>query len=168
MPTGYGFVLPDQNGWSRHLHFQAAWALVLTGLLYAIFGLVSGHLRRNLLPGKAELSWRVLSDRNRKPFAISRPSESEAWSYNVLQRLTYLFVIFVLFPLVIWTGLAMSPGIRFRGSGVVTVWAASSPRARFISSFRRSGAVPAGPRRDGLSRGIQESDASDDHGSRGT
>jgi thiosulfate reductase cytochrome b subunit len=31
--------------------------------------------------------------------------------YNVLQRLTYLFVIFVLFPLVIWTGLAMSPGI---------------------------------------------------------
>jgi thiosulfate reductase cytochrome b subunit len=27
----------------------------------------------------------------------------------VLQRLTYLFVIFILFPLVIWTGLAMSP-----------------------------------------------------------
>jgi thiosulfate reductase cytochrome b subunit len=35
----------------------------------------------------------------------------EAWSYNVLQRLTYLIVIFVLFPLVIWTGLAMSPAI---------------------------------------------------------
>jgi thiosulfate reductase cytochrome b subunit len=29
-------------------------------------------------------------------------------SYNGLQRLTYLFVIFVLFPLVIWSGLAMS------------------------------------------------------------
>ena len=40
---------------------------------------------------------------------FERPKESEAWSYNVLQRLTYLFVIFVLFPLVIWTGLAMSP-----------------------------------------------------------
>ena len=39
---------------------------------------------------------------------FKRPSESEAWSYNVLQRLTYLIVIFVLFPLVIWTGLAMS------------------------------------------------------------
>jgi thiosulfate reductase cytochrome b subunit len=40
---------------------------------------------------------------------FKRPSAAEAWSYNVLQRLTYLFVILVLFPLVIWTGLAMSP-----------------------------------------------------------
>ncbi len=35
VPTGYGYVLPDQNGWSRYLHFQAAWAVVLTGILYA-------------------------------------------------------------------------------------------------------------------------------------
>ena len=110
VPTGYGYVLPDQNGWSRYLHFQAAWALVLTGLLYAIFSLVSGHLRKNLLPGKAELSWRVLSTEIANHLRFKRPSESEAWSYNVLQRLTYLFVIFVLFPLVIWTGLAMSLG----------------------------------------------------------
>jgi thiosulfate reductase cytochrome b subunit len=41
---------------------------------------------------------------------FQRPPETEAWSYNTLQRLTYLFVIFVLFPLVVWTGLAMSPG----------------------------------------------------------
>jgi thiosulfate reductase cytochrome b subunit len=40
---------------------------------------------------------------------FERPSEAEASSYNVLQRLAYLFVIFVLFPFVIWTGLAMSP-----------------------------------------------------------
>jgi thiosulfate reductase cytochrome b subunit len=40
---------------------------------------------------------------------FKRPSEAEAWSYNVLQRLSYLSVIFVLFPFVIWTGLAMSP-----------------------------------------------------------
>ena len=40
---------------------------------------------------------------------FTRPSEEEAWSYNLLQRLTYLLVIFVLFPLVVWTGLAMSP-----------------------------------------------------------
>src|SRR5260221_1168483 len=31
VPTGYGYVLQDQNGWSRYLHFEAAWALVLTG-----------------------------------------------------------------------------------------------------------------------------------------
>src|SRR3954468_20670250 len=39
VPTGYRYVLPDQNGWSRYLHFQAAWALVLTGLVYVITGL---------------------------------------------------------------------------------------------------------------------------------
>src|ERR1700678_157070 len=38
VPTGYGYVLPDQNGWSRYLHFQAAWLAVGTGLLYVLFG----------------------------------------------------------------------------------------------------------------------------------
>src|SRR5437762_6353394 len=61
VPTGYGYVLPDQNGWSRYLHFQAAWLAVLTGLLYFVFGLVSGHFRRNLFPARADLSWRALS-----------------------------------------------------------------------------------------------------------
>src|SRR6201987_5374724 len=42
VPTGYGYVLPDQNGWSRYLHFQAAWVLVFTGVLYAIFIFLTG------------------------------------------------------------------------------------------------------------------------------
>jgi len=109
VPTGYGYVLPDQNGWSRYLHFQSAWVVVFTGLLYTIFALVSGHLRRNLLPGGTDLSWRALWTSITSHLHFKRPSEAEAWSYNVLQRLSYLFVIFVLFPLVIWTGLAMSP-----------------------------------------------------------
>src|ERR1700733_3267946 len=50
VPTGYGYVLPDQNGWSRYLHFQAAWIAVLTGLLYVISILFTGHLRKDLLP----------------------------------------------------------------------------------------------------------------------
>jgi thiosulfate reductase cytochrome b subunit len=109
VPTGYGYVLPDQNGWSRYLHFQAAWVVVFTGLLYVIFGLVSGHLRKNLLPDEADLSWRSFSTSIADHLRFKRPGEAEAWSYNVLQRLSYLFVIFVLFPFVIWTGLAMSP-----------------------------------------------------------
>jgi thiosulfate reductase cytochrome b subunit len=109
VPTGYGYVLPDQNGWSRYLHFQAAWVLVLTGLLYLISGLFTRHFGNNLLPRKSDLSWRALSMTIAKHLRFERPSEAEAWSYNVLQRFTYLFVIFVLFPLVIWTGLAMSP-----------------------------------------------------------
>src|SRR5450631_3593338 len=50
VPTGYRYVLPDQNGWSRYLHFQSAWLAVLTGLLYLAFAFFQGHLRRNLLP----------------------------------------------------------------------------------------------------------------------
>jgi thiosulfate reductase cytochrome b subunit len=71
--------------------------------------LLTGHFRRNFLLGRADLSWGMLSTTISRHLRFKRPSGAEAWSYNLLQRLTYLFVIFVLFPLVIWTGLAMSP-----------------------------------------------------------
>src|SRR5260370_21620495 len=61
VPTGYGYVLPDQNGWSPYLHFQSAWVAVLTGLLYVVFGFFNGHFRRNLLPAHARLSVWVIS-----------------------------------------------------------------------------------------------------------
>jgi thiosulfate reductase cytochrome b subunit len=109
VPTGYGYVLPDQNGWSRSLHFQSAWVLVFTGLLYAFTGLLNGHFGRNLVPERSDLSRRTLWTTIFKHVRLKRPDPAEAWSYNAVQRLTYLFVIFVLFPLVIWTGLAMSP-----------------------------------------------------------
>lgn len=112
VPTGYGYVLPDQNGWSRYLHFQAAWVLLLTGLLYMAFGFFKGHFRRNLLPAPSDRSPKGLALAIARHLRFRRPSEEEAWSYNVVQRLTYLLVIFVLFPMIIWTGLAMSPAIE--------------------------------------------------------
>src|SRR5271157_2739123 len=78
VPTGYGYVLPDQNGWSRYLHFQAAWVVVLTGLLYVIFGLLSGHLRKNLVPVKSDLLWRTFSTSVASHMRFERPSEAEA------------------------------------------------------------------------------------------
>jgi thiosulfate reductase cytochrome b subunit len=109
VPTGYGYVLKDQNGWSRSLHFQSAWLLVITGLVYAAAGLATGHFRRGLLPGKAECSPRALGSVIAHHLRFGRPEPREAWSYNPLQKISYLAVILVLFPLVIWTGLAMSP-----------------------------------------------------------
>jgi thiosulfate reductase cytochrome b subunit len=119
--TGYGYVLPDQNGWSRYLHFEAAWVAVLTALLYLAFGFFKGHFRRNLLPAPSDLSPSSLADDVARHLRFGRPSDDDAWSYNVLQRLTYLLVIFVLFPLVIWTGLAMSPAIEGAFPALVTV-----------------------------------------------
>ena len=121
VPTGYGYVLPDQNGWSRYLHFQSAWLAVGTGLLYVAFGLFKGHFRRNLLPAPSDRSPRALATAIAQHLRFKRPSEEEAWSYNALQRLSYLSVIFVLFPLVIWTGLAMSPAVASAIPGAVAV-----------------------------------------------
>jgi thiosulfate reductase cytochrome b subunit len=83
------FVLTGQTGWGRSLHFLSAWACVLNGSLYVISGLLTRHFRRDLWLG----------------------GRQEPLTYHVPQRLTYLLVIAVLFPLMIWTGLAMSPAI---------------------------------------------------------
>jgi len=117
VPTGYGYVLPDQNGWSRYLHFQSAWVAVLAGLLYVTWGLAAGHFRRDLLPKRGTVSRSTFLAYLR----FRRPGPEEAWSYNPVQRMAYLLVIFVLFPLVTWTGLAMSPGFVSALPAAVTV-----------------------------------------------
>jgi thiosulfate reductase cytochrome b subunit len=86
------FVLTGQSGWGRYLHFLSAWVCVLTGLIYGISGIFTNHFRRDLLP-------------------VTNPNKDGLLNYNPLQRLTYLGVIFLLFPVIIWTGLAMSPAL---------------------------------------------------------
>ena len=85
------------SGWGRYLHFLSAWLCVLTGLIYVLSGLVTKHFRRDLLPARSQLAGPLLS--------------SPADSYNIVQRVTYLGVVFVLFPLIVVTGLAMSPAV---------------------------------------------------------
>jgi thiosulfate reductase cytochrome b subunit len=117
--TGYGFVLADQNGWSRSLHFQTAWLLLFTGAVYAAAGLLNRHFRDNLLPALADLRPRALGNIVAQHLKFRRPAESG--SYNVLQRVTYLVVLFLLFPLMVWTGLAMSPTVTAAWPAIVTV-----------------------------------------------
>jgi len=132
--NGYSYTLPDQNGWSRYLHFQSAWVAALTGLFYLAFGFFRGHFRRNLLPQFPGLSPRKLTGSLAEHLRFRKPSEQEAWSYNVVQRLTYLAVIFVLFPLIIWTGLAMSPSTVSAFPALATVWGGQQS-ARTIHFF---------------------------------
>jgi thiosulfate reductase cytochrome b subunit len=109
VPTAYKFVMPDQNGWSRYLHFQAAWLVILTGAVYVIAGLWSGHFLRHLLPPAGQRNLQACTSIIKSYLRGQHKRVDDPLSYNVLQRTTYLFVIFVLFPLMIWTGLAMSP-----------------------------------------------------------
>jgi thiosulfate reductase cytochrome b subunit len=121
VPTGYGYVLPDQNGWSRYLHFQSAWLLAFTGLAYLVAGLRSGHFRRNLVPSSTELAWPAVRRAIAEHLRFRPASAADPWSYNLLQRVAYLLVIFVLVPAVIWTGLAMSPGFTAVWPSTVTL-----------------------------------------------
>jgi thiosulfate reductase cytochrome b subunit len=105
------FMLGGPSGWGRYMHFQAAWLCVLTGLLYAISGLFSLHFRNNLWPARGQLAWSSLSQEIRNHLRFKKPRPEEAHSYNVLQRISYVIVIFFFFPLMIWTGMAMSPSV---------------------------------------------------------
>lgn len=109
------------RGPGRYLHFLAAWVSVFTGLVYVARGLPARHFSRNLLPARGELTLgevrRVVGNHLR----FKRSSEDELASYNVLQRLSYTGVVFVLFPAAIWTGLAMSPAVTSVFPFMVTV-----------------------------------------------
>ncbi len=121
VPTGYGYTMPDQNGWSRYLHFEAAWVLVLTGLVYVAAGLLTAHFRKNLLPQPPNSGWRAFREVFGKYLRRAPPDPAESHAYNVVQRTAYLSVIFVLFPLVILTGLALSPAFNSAVPALVNV-----------------------------------------------
>lgn len=106
LPLPFVLEVPIR-GPGRYLHFLAAWVCVLTGLFYVLYGLFSQHFRKNLIPRKRDLSWRSISDH----LLLRSPAGEDSQSYNVVQRLAYLIVVFVMFPLIIWTGLGMSPAV---------------------------------------------------------
>jgi thiosulfate reductase cytochrome b subunit len=98
------------RGPGRYLHFLSAWILVLTGLVYVVIGISTHHFHNQLLPDKSHLRWNAIQKAVSDHMHFKRPPKEEAVSYNLLQRVTYLVVIFGLVPLIVWTGLAMSPG----------------------------------------------------------
>ena len=99
----------NQNGWGRSLHFLSAWILVFTGLYYLIAAIFSGHLIRELLPKKISSK---LFFQDVKDHLVKRiPPRMTGSKYGVLQKATYSVVLLFLFPVIILTGLTMSPAV---------------------------------------------------------
>lgn len=94
----------------RRWHFFFAWLLVINGLAYLAYAVASRHLTRDLLPTRTD--WRSIGQSVRDHLLLRHPRGEAATRYNVLQKLAYLGVILVLFPLVILMGWAMSPALN--------------------------------------------------------
>jgi thiosulfate reductase cytochrome b subunit len=99
------------RGPGRYLHFLTAWVTLFTGIVYVWLGLRSKHFSLDLIPTVSQLRWpaikRVVLDHLR----LKGPTGAEVLHYNLMQRLSYLIVIFFLLPFMFWSGLAMSPSV---------------------------------------------------------
>lgn len=94
----------------RRWHFFFAWLFVINGLIYMAYGVIARHFVRDLLPAQGELTPGNLRHEIVDHARLRFPKGEKARHYNALQKLTYLFVIFLLLPVMIATGLTMSPG----------------------------------------------------------
>jgi thiosulfate reductase cytochrome b subunit len=95
----------------RRWHFFFAWLFVINGIVYLGFSVLSGHFRRDLAPTAHELSPSHLGREVLDHARLRFPKGEEAKHYNALQKLAYLAVIVILLPLMVLTGLTMSPGV---------------------------------------------------------
>ena len=93
----------------RQWHLFFAWVFVLTDILYMSYAFLSRHLCRDLLPARNDL--RGIGQGIKDHLLLRRAEGERAGRYNVLQKLAYIAVLFVLAPLVLLTGLSMSPMI---------------------------------------------------------
>ena len=95
--------------WGRNYHFLMAWVFVLNGVVYLLTNMINGHFRRDMLPTKAQWQLNHIVAELRDHLRLSRPVREAVPRYNVLQKISYLLVIFLLCPLMFLTGLSMSP-----------------------------------------------------------
>lgn len=101
----------NENSWGRSLHFLAAWFLVMTAAVYILSGVFTGHARRHLVPRVGELTPRLLWQDLIGHLRLNIQPTTGGPPYGLLQKCAYFAVVFVALPLMIFTGLAMSPTI---------------------------------------------------------
>jgi len=100
---------PQWLAMGRRWHFFFAWVLVLNGIAYLLYAIFSRHLACDLWPTTRD--WGSIGRSIRDHLLLRHPRGEAEKHYNVLQKLAYLAVIFVLLPLMVLTGMAMSPRI---------------------------------------------------------
>jgi Ni/Fe-hydrogenase b-type cytochrome subunit len=105
IPTNYNLAL------ARHWHLFFAWVMAFGFLVYLIVSLINRHISRDLTLTRAEIAPKHLWEEIKHHATLKFPTGAAALSYNTLQKITYIIVLFVLFPLVILTGLCLSPGV---------------------------------------------------------
>ncbi|MBI2804244.1 MAG: cytochrome b/b6 domain-containing protein [Planctomycetes bacterium] len=105
------FEIFNENSWARSLHFLAAWFMVAPGAVYMLTGVFTGHFRRVLWPQPGELTarnvWQEVIDHLRMRI---RPATGGP-QYGLLQKCGYCAIVFIVLPVTVLTGLAMSPAI---------------------------------------------------------
>ena len=103
IPSNYNLAV------SRLWHLTFAWFFAGAIVLYIVWSVVNGHLRRDLAPRPAELRPGHLLDEVKHHATLNFPRGEAARNYNTLQKLSYVGVLVVLIPLMVLTGLTMSP-----------------------------------------------------------
>lgn len=105
LPSNAGLAL------ARDWHFLLAWLFVINGAVYLGFALISGHVRRDLLPNADQLRARHVLSEIWNHLRLRYPRGEADRRYNVLQKFAYLVVVFVLLPVMVLSGLTMSPAV---------------------------------------------------------
>lgn len=108
------FTLPGYYSLAegRQWHFFFAWVLVIGAILFVLYSLLSKHLTNDLLLKGEEWKPRHLWDDIKRHARLQFPQGIAAKSYNPLQKIAYLAVLFVLIPTVVLTGMTMSPALN--------------------------------------------------------
>ena len=100
------------SNWGRNYHFLFAWVFVINGVIYLLLNSFNRHFHRDLLPTSEQLTRSNVIADIINHLRLRPPKGDSARQYNLLQKLSYLLVIFILCPLLLLTGLCMSPAIN--------------------------------------------------------
>lgn len=131
IPSNYN--LADARLW----HFAFAWVFSLALLGFIIRSLFNGHVRRDLHVKRHEWSPRHIWHDVKQHAQLKFPGGAAALNYNILQKLSYIGVIFILLPLMIFTGLTMSPAMNAAWPWLLDIFGGrqSARSLHFISAF---------------------------------